>query len=159
MQPKRTVAMNNKWQERLSEILKENNARAGGEKDFTDPTKPTHTTHTIPGEISPTAQNPLTQLTQSQDVTSNPEDMGLVAAWSGEFGFVSLHDPTTGEWHDIATKDAPDWAVSEAFRRKDLYKGGNRRAYRLTSREMEELWEAEHLATEDEGIIEEHPVE
>lgn len=69
---------------------------------------------------------------------------GLIAKWSPEFGYVSLHDPTTGEWHDLPTKEAPDWAKWEASKRKELYKGGNRNAYRLTSREMEKLWVGDH---------------
>ncbi len=84
--------------------------------------------------------------------------MGLIATWSATFGYVSLHDATTGEWHDVRTTDAPGWAVGEARRRKDLYRDGNRKAYRLTSREMEELWEAEH-PPEEEGIIEEYAIE
>lgn len=86
------------------------------------------------------------------------EQLGLVAAWSIEFGFVALHDPTSGEWHDLRTKDAPEWAAGEARKRKELYRGGNRKAYRLTSREMEETWEAER-SPEEEGIVEDHPVE
>lgn len=68
-----------------------------------------------------------------------------------------MHDPATGEWHDLQTKDAPEWAVGEARRRKEQYRGGNRRAYRLTSSEMEELWRAESPV--DEGIVEDHPLE
>ena len=44
--------------------------------------------------------------------------MGLVATWSQHHGYVSVHDPTTGEWHDLRTEDAPGWAVREARRRK-----------------------------------------
>jgi hypothetical protein len=84
--------------------------------------------------------------------------LGLVATWSVDFGYVSLHDPIAGEWHDIPTKDAPAWAKAEAFRRRGLYKSGNWKAYSLTANEMEKLWEAEHLA-EEEGIVEEHPLE
>jgi hypothetical protein len=79
--------------------------------------------------------------------------------WAREFGYVSMHDPTTGEWWDVATKDAPDWAKREAFKRKELYKGGNRKAYRLTAREMEGIWDAErvemwaHPAVTDRGIV------
>ncbi len=47
-------------------------------------------------------------------------ELGLVAAWSRHFGFVSLHDPTTGEWHDLRREDAPGWAKREAG-------GGSRR--------------------------------
>lgn len=46
----------------------------------------------------------------------------------------------------------------EARKRKELYRDGNRKAYRLTSREMEEVWEAEYVS-EPEGIVEDHPVE
>jgi hypothetical protein len=70
--------------------------------------------------------------------------VGLVAKWSAEFGYVSLHDPTSGEWHDLRTKEAPDWAKWEASKRKELYKDGDRKAYRLTSSEMEKLWGEEH---------------
>jgi hypothetical protein len=46
--------------------------------------------------------------------------------------------------------------VGDARRRKEQYRGGNRRAYRLTSSEIEELWRAESLV--DEGIVEDHPL-
>jgi hypothetical protein len=86
------------------------------------------------------------------------EVFGLCAAWSYQFTYVSLHDPTTGEWHDLSVKDAPGWAKWEARKRKELYRGGNHKAYRLTSREMEEIWEAES-ESEPEGIVDDHPVE
>ncbi len=86
-------------------------------------------------------------------------ELGLVTRWSQAFGFVSIHDPTTGEWHDLQAKGAPDWAVREARKRKELYRGGNRKAYRLTSREMEEIWATEHPPAEEEGIVEDHPLE
>ncbi len=89
---------------------------------------------------------------------SEAGQLGVIAMWSIEFGYVSLHDPTTGEWHDIQTKEAPSWALWEARKRKELYKDGNRKAFRLTSREMEEIWEDE-LTPEPEGIVEDHPVE
>jgi hypothetical protein len=80
---------------------------------------------------------------------------GLVAKWSREFGFVSIHDPTTGEWHDVPTTNAPAWAKWEAGTRKALWKAGNRRAYDLTAADMSKLWEDEHPPVE-EGIVEEH---
>jgi len=89
---------------------------------------------------------------------SEAERFGLVASWSFEFGFISLHDPTSGEWHDLRTKDAPDWAVREARKRKELYRDGNRKAFRLTSREIGKILEAEHPVKE-EGIVEDYPVE
>lgn len=85
-------------------------------------------------------------------------ELGLVAKWSKHFGYVSLHDPTTGEWYDLRIKDAPSWAKWEASKRKELYRDGNREAYRLTSQEMEEIWEAEH-PVEEVGIVEDYPVE
>ena len=89
--------------------------------------------------------------------TTEAERLGLIATWSARFGYVSVHDPTTGEWHDLKTKDAPEWAVGEARRRKEQYRVGNRRAYRLTASEMGELWRAESPI--DEGIVQDHPRE
>ncbi|MDQ5827111.1 MAG: hypothetical protein M3441_23345 [Chloroflexota bacterium] len=87
--------------------------------------------------------------------------LGLVAKWSREFGYVSIHDPTTGEWHDVETKDAPDWAVGEAHKRKSLWKAEDRRAFNLTREQMEAIWEEEHPPSEatELGIVEEHPLE
>ena len=73
--------------------------------------------------------------TDKTDRTSEDDQLGLIATWSVEFGYVSLHDPTTGEWWDLRTTDAPGWAMGEARRRKELYKSGNQRDYRLTARE------------------------
>jgi hypothetical protein len=80
---------------------------------------------------------------------------GLTAKWSKHFGYVSLHDPTTGEVHDVSTKDAPKWVLWEVSTRKRLWKSGRRDAFDLTSAQIQELWEAEHPVLE-EGIIEEH---
>jgi hypothetical protein len=95
--------------------------------------------------------------TDKTDKTSEGARLGLIATWSAEFGYVSLHDPTTGEWHDLKTTVAPEWAVGEARRRKELYKSGNRRAYRLSARVMEEVWKSGQLP--EEGIVEDYPVE
>ena len=100
-----------------------------------------------------------TNRTDKTDKTSEAQVLGLVATWSGEFGFISMHDPTSGEWHDLHWKDAPGWARWEARKRKELYGGGNRKAYRLTSRAMAQIWEAENSSSVDEGIVEDHPVE
>jgi hypothetical protein len=103
-------------------------------------------------------ESPVTR-TDKTDKTSEAEDLGLVASWSVEFGFISVHDPTTGEWHDLHWKDAPGWARREARKRKEIYGAGNRRAHRLTSREMGEIWAAENPPAEDAGIVEDHPIE
>ena len=73
---------------------------------------------------------------------------GLVARWSREFGYISIHDPLTGEWHDLRTEDAPGWAKWEAGKRRELRRAGNRGAYDLTRAQMEEIWEAEHQGEE-----------
>ncbi len=88
--------------------------------------------------------------------TSRASDIGLISRWARTLGYVSIHDPTSGEWWDLQVKDAPDWAVREANKRKELRRAGERRAYDLTASEMSEIWEAERP---EEGIIEEHPVE
>jgi hypothetical protein len=76
--------------------------------------------------------------------------LGLVAKWSREFGFISIHDPTTGEWHDVTTKDAPSWARWEAGTRKRIYRAGRWDAFELNARQMAEIWEAEHPPEEVE---------
>jgi hypothetical protein len=32
---------------------------------------------------------------------------GLVIRWSKEPGWISLHDPTTGDWHDVKASECP----------------------------------------------------
>ena len=99
----------------------------------------------------------LNTRTDKTDKTSESAWLGLIATWSAEFGHVSLHDPTTGDWHDLKTTVAPEWAVGEARRRKELYKSGNRRAYRLSARDMEEVWKSDQPP--EEGIVEDYPPE
>jgi hypothetical protein len=109
-------------------------------------------------EKSQTRERPIAKTAKiTSGYKTEAEALGLVATWAHEFGHISLHDPTTGEWHDLKTQDAPGWAVGEAHRRKGLYKAGNRGAYRLTSGEMEEIWETGH--PDDEGIVEDHSLE
>jgi hypothetical protein len=109
--------------------------------------------HRTKGKNLQTRQN----LPSETSETPKAGQLGLVATWSAEFGYISLHDPATGDWHDLKTTDAPGWAVGEARRRKELYKSGNRRAYRLTAHDMEALWKNEEPA--EEGIVEGYPVE
>jgi hypothetical protein len=119
------------------------------------PSKTSKTTngHQVEGKNLQTPE----KLTVKTSKTPEPAQLGLVATWSAEFGYVSLHDPTTGEWHDLKTTVAPEWAVSEARQRKELYKSGNRRAYRLSARDMEDLWKS-HQPPEA-GIVEDYPIE
>src|SRR5215217_7669901 len=69
---------------------------------------------------------------------SEASERGLVAVWAATFGYVAIHDPLAGEWHDVQTKEAPGWALREASTRKTLYRGGDRRAYSYNAREMGE---------------------
>ena len=90
--------------------------------------------------------------------TTQAAELGLVSKWARTLGFVSIHDPTSGKWCDLQVADAPDWATREARKRKELYGEGNHKAYRLTAREMERILDKERTP-DQEGIIEEHPVE
>jgi hypothetical protein len=78
-------------------------------------------------------------------------EFGLVAKWSREFGYVSIHDPTTGEWYDIQMKDAPEWARWEANKRLELYRAGRRNAYRLTALQIQKIWDQEHMEVPEES--------
>jgi hypothetical protein len=119
------------------------------------PSKTSKTTngHEVEGKNLQTPE----KLTVKTSKTPEPAQLGLITAWSAEFGYVSLHDPTTGEWHDLKTTVAPEWAVGEARRRKELYKTGNRRAYRLSARDMEEVWKSDRPP--EVGTVEDYPVE
>jgi len=78
----------------------------------------------------------------SESQREQADALGLVARWSRQFGYIAIHDPTTGEWHDVTTKDSPDWAKSEAFLRARLRKV--RGITRLLSRaELEQFWAGE----------------
>ena len=39
---------------------------------------------------------------------------GLVIKWSREPGYISLHDPTTGEWHEVLSSECPPWILEDA---------------------------------------------
>jgi hypothetical protein len=82
----------------------------------------------------------------------------MICNWSYHFGFVSLRDPITGEWHDVQTGDSSPWMLNEARFRKQLYRMDEPRAYRLSSRALEELWRKEHPEPLEEGIVEEFPL-
>ncbi len=88
-------------------------------------------------------KNPKTPINPLSRTSDTPEfgRLGLVATRSGKFGGVSMHDPVEGVWWDLQVKEAPAWAVSGARKGEDLYKGGNRRSHRPTSREMEGIRE------------------
>lgn len=39
---------------------------------------------------------------------------GLVVKWAKEPGYIALHDPTTGEWHEVAASGCPPWVLEDA---------------------------------------------
>jgi|SRR5215204_1494034 len=89
-------------------------------------------------------------------------ELGLVAQWASykkAKGCVTIHDPTTGEWHELPWKGAPSWAMWEVSERSSLYKfTGDASAFDLTASQIEEIWEEKHPPEEDaeEGIVEEY---
>jgi hypothetical protein len=109
----------------------------------------------------PGAEPPLLKAKQEQAARANgPRLRGMVAKWAPyetAKGHISIHDPGSGEWHDVALRHAPGWAKWEARRRAELYRNGGRHAYDLTSAQMEEIWQEEHPAMPEEGIVEDHP--
>lgn len=45
---------------------------------------------------------------------------GLIIKWNREPGYISLHDPTTGEWHDVRQSECPSSIVESAKARRRL---------------------------------------
>jgi len=43
---------------------------------------------------------------------------GLVIEWAGERGWIALHDPTTGEWHEVKASECLPWIVDAANARR-----------------------------------------
>ncbi len=108
----------------------------------------------------PDAEPPLLKARRRLRAEASGADRrGLVARWSRAFGYIEIHDPTEGEWHDLPWKEAPSWSRWEARKRKDLAKFGDRRALDLPASGIREIWEAENPSALEEGIVEEHPVE
>jgi hypothetical protein len=115
------------------------------------------------------AKNPEEYPPEQEPLTASPRDlaraaqMGLCSMWVREFGWVAVHDPTTGEWHDIPTKEANygphPWMISEAQRRTRLWRAGDRNAYLLNREQMEQIWAQEFRQGEitgEPGIVDPH---
>lgn len=43
---------------------------------------------------------------------------GLVIEWARERGWIALHDPTTGEWHEVRAAECLPWVVDAANARR-----------------------------------------
>ncbi len=50
---------------------------------------------------------------------------GLVIKWAREPGYISLHDPTTGEWHEVKQSECPASIVESA--RAHRWRRGDKR--------------------------------
>ena len=42
------------------------------------------------------------------------ERLGLLIKWSKEPGYVAIHDPTTGEWHEVSASECAPWIIEGA---------------------------------------------
>src|ERR671912_685156 len=42
------------------------------------------------------------------------ERLGLLIKWSKEPGYIAIHDPTTGDWHDVPASGCPPSVVESA---------------------------------------------
>jgi hypothetical protein len=51
------------------------------------------------------------------------ERIGLLIKWSKEPGYVALHDPTTGDWHEVLASECPPWVIEEARAHSRYAKG------------------------------------
>ena len=68
----------------------------------------------------------LIRLLESERMRLEEADQrGLVIRWSREPGWISLHDPTTGAWHEVAASGCPPWILEDAKARRRF--GGARR--------------------------------
>src|SRR5215212_9204083 len=114
--------MTSKWLDALKEEVSNHNTAAAlrerhnrhsirpVEKLKTPINPPSKTSNTpngykVKGENLQTHQIPPSK---TSNTPSEAEQLGLVATWSIQFGYISLHNPTSGEWHDLRTEDAPD---------------------------------------------------
>ena len=52
------------------------------------------------------------------------ESLGLVIKWSKEPGYVAIHDPTTGDWHEVLASECAPWVIEDA--RAHGRRGGGR---------------------------------
>lgn len=45
---------------------------------------------------------------------------GLLIRWARESGYIAVHDPLTGEWHEVPSSGCPEWVIQDAkaYRRR-----------------------------------------
>ena len=51
---------------------------------------------------------------------------GLVVEWGRDRGWIALHDPTSGEWHEVRASECLPWVVDAANARTLRRNGGPR---------------------------------
>jgi predicted metal-dependent hydrolase len=51
------------------------------------------------------------------------ERLGLLIKWSKLPGYVAIHDPTTGGWHEILASECPPWVIEVARAHSRYAKG------------------------------------
>jgi hypothetical protein len=56
----------------------------------------------------------LEVLRQEQQRLDEAHNRGLVIKWSKEPGWIALHDPTTGEWHEVKASECLPGIVAAA---------------------------------------------
>jgi hypothetical protein len=42
------------------------------------------------------------------------ERLGLLITWSKLPGYIAIHDPTTGDWHEVLASECPPWVIEDA---------------------------------------------
>jgi len=57
----------------------------------------------------------LRYLRHEQQELEEANKRGLVIQWSKHPGWISLHDPTTGEWHDVRASECLSGIVESAI--------------------------------------------
>jgi hypothetical protein len=56
----------------------------------------------------------LKLLDREQQKLEKAERRGLVIKWAKEPGWIALHDPTTGDWHEVLASECPQWILESA---------------------------------------------
>jgi predicted metal-dependent hydrolase len=69
----------------------------------------------------------LKHLRHEQQELEEANERGLIIQWNNEPGWISLHDPTSGEWHDVRPSECLPGIVESAIaQEKRLRDAANR---------------------------------
>jgi predicted metal-dependent hydrolase len=72
----------------------------------------------------------LRYLRQEQQELEEAYKRGLIIQWSKHPGWISLHDPTTGEWHDVVPSECLPGIVEAAKSHGQRLKGAVNHEFR-----------------------------